>query len=156
MDNKNNGDESGAAFFEDGLEELNDMNVEVTPPPAPSMFISLYVNGMAAGEVKGVSVDLPMKSIGADEFSFHGCILGDIYILICRYMHLFTTFTCAHMYIDVRYWHKARSRDEIHHYMNRLLKLPDNKPLRGLVGWLVSCTSICICIHIYTCSWSYF
>ena len=76
-----------------------------------STFICLYINGKAAGEIKGVSCNLPMKSIGCEEFSFHGCLL------------------------DARYWHKPRSAKEIEFFMNRLLKLSEDKPLKGLVGW---------------------
>ena len=98
---------------------LNDMNgTEETsendqPNIDSSNFITLYVNGNAAGELQGVSCDLPMKSICASEFSYHGCLL------------------------DVRYWARARSKQEIMHDMNRLLKLPEDtgRPLRGLVGW---------------------
>ena len=108
-------------------------------------YLSLYVNGKSAGEIRNISCNLPMKSIGAQEFSFHGCLL------------------------DIRYWHKARSAKEIQYYMNRLLRLTDNssKPLHGLVGWwtfedgwgekvvvyihnhTLTCIYLFSCVHVY-------
>ena len=105
-DNNDNNENNG-----DGNDNNDNNDNNDGKENAPTTFLSLYVNGVPAGEVRNVTCNLPMKSIGADEFSFHGCLL------------------------DVRYWHKARSRKEIQYSMNRLLKLPDHKPLKGLIGW---------------------
>jgi hypothetical protein len=88
---------------------------DAVPPGStpPTDFIALYLNGVAAGELKGFTCNLPMKSIGAPEFSFHGCLL------------------------DVRYWAKPKSKIEIMQGMHSVIPMTEKHPNGpdGLVGY---------------------